>query len=168
MRYLVAPAALAAGIALAACGDSPSRPTTTSTTTSVPAAQFQVQTLLTVYTRASELAEDTQGTVADDRIARILLGVDALSEGRTVFDNEAGRVALQAAVERIREQFQDADYVDAFDETKANLERFLNDADADGWSIDGRSGTNRDWPYDGNGNDPDGWTAQMVVTVTRR
>ena len=61
-----------------------------------------------------------------------------------------------------------ADYVAAFDETRANFERFFNDADNDGWSIDGRSGTNRDWPYDGNGNDPDGWTAQMVITVTRR
>jgi hypothetical protein len=57
----------------------------------------------------------------------------------------------------------------AFDETQNNLERYLNDADRDGWSIDGRHGTGRDWPYDGpnNGNDPDGWTAQIVVTVSR-
>lgn len=50
-----------------------------------------------------------------------------------------------------------------------NLRRFFNDADNDGWSVDGRHGEGRDWPHDGrgNGNDPDGWTAQMIVTVTR-
>ena len=33
--------------------------------------------------------------------------------------------------------------------------------------IDGRHGEGRDWPFDENGNDPDGWTAQIVVTITR-
>lgn len=168
MRYHLALAALTAGIALAGCnGGSPSRPTTTTTTTA-PQSPFRIETLLTVYTRASELAEDTKGATSEERIGRILLGVDALAEGRTVFDNEARRDELQAAIDRIRAQFADADYVAAFDETRANLERFFNDADGDGWSIDGRSGVNRDWPYDSDGADPDGWTAQMVVTVTRR
>jgi hypothetical protein len=67
----------------------------------------------------------------------------------------------------VNAQFADADYVSAFDESKANLLRFLNDADTDGWCIDGRHGIGRDWPFDSNGNDPDGWTAQIVVTVTR-
>jgi hypothetical protein len=109
----------------------------------------------------------TEGTTRDDRIGRILLGVGSLSEGTTALDNEGLRVELQAAIGRINAQFSDADYRSAFNETKDNLRRFLNDADADGWSIDGRHGPGRDWPYDSNGNDPDGWTAQIVVTVTR-
>ena len=59
------------------------------------------------------------------------------------------------------------DFVTVFGETKANLRRFFNDADNDGWSVDGRHGTGRDWPHDRDGNDPDGWTSQIVVTVTR-
>jgi hypothetical protein len=157
--------------ALYGCGDGGSgpSPTTTSTTTTTAAvvSPFQIRTLLTVYTRAEEDAQWTEGTTRDDRIGRILLGVDSLSEGTTTFDNEGLREELQAAVERVNGQFTDADYPSAFDETKANLLRFLNDADADSWSIDGRHGPGRDWPFDTNENDPDGWTAQMVITVTR-
>jgi len=157
--------------ALCRCGDGGSgpSPTTTSTTTTTAAvvSPFQIRTLLTVYTRAEEDAQWTEGTTRDDRIGEILLGVDTLSEGTTALDNEGLRDELQAAVGRINAQFSDADYQSAFSETKANLLRFLNDADADGWSIDGRHGAGRDWPFDTNGNDPDGWTAQMVVTVTR-
>lgn len=163
---------LSSTFSLVGCGDGPTRPgggtTSTTTTTAPPASQFRVSTLLTVYVRASEGAQWTQGEDGDDRIGRILLGVDTLAAGTTVLDNEAGRVELQAAIDRLNAEFTEADYRAAFDETRANLERFLNDADNDGWSIDGRSGANRDWPYDSNGNDPDGWTAQMVITVTAR
>jgi hypothetical protein len=155
-------------VAMCACGDGGSGPTpvTTTTTTTAPVVSpFQIRTLLTVYTNSEEDAQWTEGTTRDDRIGKILLGVDTLSEGTTTFDNEGLREELQDAVERVNAQFTDADYPSAFDETKGNLLRFLNDADTDGWSIDGRHG--RDWPYDTNGNDPDGWTAQMVVTVTR-
>ncbi len=154
--------------ALCGCGDGGAGPstTTTTTTTSAPVSPFQIRTLLTVYTRAEEDAQWTEGTTRDDRIGRILLGVPSLSEGTTTFDNEGLREELQDAVERVNDQFTDADYPSAFDETKANLLRFLNDADADGWSIDGRHGVGRDWPFDTNGNDPDGWAAQIVVTVT--
>ncbi len=163
-----------AGVALGAlfgCGGGGTGPSTTTstvtTTTSAVVSPFEIKTLLTVYTRAEEDAQFTEGTTRDDRIGRILLGVDALSEGTTALDNEGLRVDLQAAVGRINTQFTDADYPAAFDETKGNLLRFLNDADADGWSIDGRHGAGRDWPFDSDGNDPDGWTAQIVVTVTR-
>jgi hypothetical protein len=163
--------AVAVLAALCGCGDGGSgpSPTTTSTTTTTAAvvSPFQIRTLLTVYTRAEEDAQWTEGTTRDDRIGKILLGVDSLSQGTTTFDNEGLREELQDAVERVNAQFRDADYPSAFDETKNNLIRFLNDADADGWSIDGRHGDGRDWPFDTNGNDPDGWTAQMVVTVTR-
>lgn len=156
---------------LSGCGDGgtgPSTTTTSTTTTSAPVTSpFQIQTLITVYTRAEEDAQWTEGTTRDDRIGRILLGVDSLSEGTTSFDNEGLREELQDAVERVNAQFTDADYPSAFGETKANLLRFLNDADGDGWSIDGRHGEGRDWPFDSDGNDPDGWTAQMVITVTR-
>jgi hypothetical protein len=67
----------------------------------------------------------------------------------------------------MRNEFQQADFQAAFGETQANLERYLNDADSDGWAIDGRNGRGKDWPYDSNGNDPDGWTGQIVVTVTK-
>lgn len=170
MRNAIPTTTLLAGLLLAGCGDGgPSNPTpTTTTTTAAPQSQFRIETLLTVYTRAADLAQFTRGTADDDRIGRILLGVEELAEGRTILDNEAGRVELQAAVDRINAELQEADYPAAFDESRANLERFFNDADGDGWSIDGRSGANRDWPHDDNGNDPDGWTAQIVVTVTRR
>jgi hypothetical protein len=157
--------------ALSGCGDSGSGPSpttpSTTTTTGVVVSPFQIRTLLTVYTRAEEDAQWTEGTTRDDRIGRVLLGVDTLSEGTTTFDNEGLREELQDSVERINTRFSDADYRSAFNETKANLLRFLNDADADVWSIDGRHGAGRDWPFDTNGNDPDGWTAQIVVTVTR-
>jgi hypothetical protein len=156
---------------LFSCGDGGTRPSSTTpsttTTTAAPASPFQIETLITVYTGAEEDAQWTEGTTRDDRIGRILLGVDTLSEGTTSFDNEGLREELQDAVERVNAQFTDADYPSAFGETKANLLRFLNDADADGWAIDGRHGAGRDWPFDGNGNDPDGWTAQIVITVTR-
>jgi hypothetical protein len=87
--------------------------------------------------------------------------------GATNLNNEGGREKLQAAIDRLREQFQDADYQAAFGDTRANLERFLNDADNDSWSIDGRNGTGKDWPHDRDGNDPDGWTGQIIVTVTK-
>jgi hypothetical protein len=163
------PLALAlAGIS--ACGGNTGPSTTTSTTTTTTAvvvSPFEVKTLLTVYTSNEDDAQFTEGTTRDDRIGRILLGVDSLSEGTTTFDNEGTREQLQDAIDRVNAQFTDADYPSAFDETRANLLRFLNDADADGWSIDGRHGPGRDWPFDSNGNDPDGWTAQIVVTVTR-
>lgn len=169
MRPVYAPAALVLGVFLSGCGDgSSSSPTPTTTTTTAPRSTFEIQTLLTVYTRAADLAQFTRGTANDDEIGRILLGVDTLTEGRTTFDNEAGRFELQAAVDRVNQRFSEGDWVEAFDESRASLERFFNDADGDGWSIDGRSGEGRDWPHDEDGNDPDGWTAQIVVTVTRR
>jgi hypothetical protein len=152
---------------LAGCGDGGTGPTTTTTTTSAPVSAFEIKTLLTVYPSAEEEALWTEGTTRDERIGRILLGVDALTEGTTAIDNEGLRDQLQAAVNRINEQFRDADYLSAFDESKENLLRFLNDADSDGWSIDGRHGPGRDWPFDSDGNDPDGWTAQIVVTISR-
>jgi len=125
---------------------------------------------LTVYPKAAALAQFTVGTTTDEELGKIMLGVDELSPGTTVMNNEEFREVLQAAITRVNENFSDADFVAAFGETKANLRRFFNDADNDGWSIDGRHGAGRDWPHDGrgNGNDPDGWTAQMIVTVTRR
>jgi hypothetical protein len=156
-------------LAIIGCGDGPTNPggTTTTTTTSPPQSEFQVQTLITVYTRAQDDAQWTEGTVRDDRVAQILLGVEMLEEGTTSMNNEGERDVLQAAIDRVNAQFTDADYRNAFGETKENLLRFLNDADSDGWSIDGRHGEGRDWPYDSDGNDPDGWTGQIVVTVTR-
>lgn len=166
MLYVLGLVALAT---LCGCGDGGTGPTTTTTTTtSAPVSPFEIRTLITVYTRAEEDAQWTQGTTRDDRIGKILLGVDSLSDGTTALDNEGLRAELQAAVSRVNAQFSEEDYRSAFDETKANLLRFLNDADSDGWSIDGRHGAGRDWPYDSDGNDPDGWTAQIVVTVTSR
>jgi hypothetical protein len=153
---------------LSGCGDGGSGPTpvTTTTTTTAPVVSpFEIRTLLTVYTNSEEDAQWTEGTTRDDRIGKILLGADTLYEGTTTFDNEGLREELQEAIERVNAQFTDADYRSAFDETKGNLLRFLNDADSDGWSIDGRHG--RDWPYDRDANDPDGWTAQIIVIVTR-
>ena len=157
------------------CGDSgPSRPTTTTTiaatTTSVPVSQFEITTLLTVYQRAADFAQFTEGTTTDEAIGKAILGVDRLSAGTTVLDNEEKRNELQEAIERVNEILTDVDFQAAFGETKENLRRFFNDADNDGWNIDGRHGEGRDWPHDGpgNGNDPDGWTAQMITTVTRR
>jgi hypothetical protein len=43
-------------------------------------------------------------------------------------------------------QLGDADYQSAFMTRRKQPSRFLNDADADGWSIDGRHGDGRDWP----------------------
>jgi hypothetical protein len=133
--------------------------------------QFEITTLITVYRNAEADAQWTRGTTNDARIGQILLGVDDLGTvvGSTNLNNEGARNELQAAIGRLRNQFTNADYVSAFDETKNALERYLNDADRDGWSIDGRHGVGRDWPYDGPGNrnDPDGWTAQIVVTVSR-
>jgi hypothetical protein len=91
----------------------------------------------------------------------------ASSVGSTNLNNEGGRLSLQEAIDRIRDEFRTADYQEAFGETEGKLERYLNDADNDTWSIDGRNGGGRDWPYDNNGNDPDGWTGQIVVTVER-
>lgn len=135
----------------------------------VPASEFEITTLLTVYQNSESGALWTRGTTRDERIGKILLGVEDLNSvsGSTNLNNEGTREQLQAAIDRLRQQFRDSDYVPAFDETRANLERYLNDADGDGWSIDGRNGAGRDWPYDQDGNDPDGWTAQMIVTVTR-
>lgn len=155
------------------CGDSgPSRPTTTTSTTATtapPAARFEIKSLLTVYRSAPSLAEFTTGTMTDEDAAKVMLGVDQLQAGTTVLDNEELRHELQAAIERVNEGFSDADWQSAFGETKMNLRRFFNDGDNDGWSVDGRHGEGRDWPHDGrgNGNDPDGWTAQMIITVTR-
>jgi hypothetical protein len=154
--------------AIAACGDGgptlPSAPPPPP-----PPPPFTITTLLTVYPSAEEDGLFTRGTTTSERIGRILLGVSDLDQavGSTNLNNEEGRVKLQDALDRVRAQFQDADYRNAFDESKENLERFLNDADADGWSIDGRHGPGRDWPFDNDGNDPDGFTAQMVVTVRR-
>ena len=135
-----------------------------------PPPSYEVSTLITVYRTAESGAMWSRGTTTDERIGKILLGVDDLSSvvGSTNLNNEAGRDALQAAIERLRVQFQDGDYLIAFDDTRSNLEPFLNDADSDSWSIDGRNGRGRDWPYDSNGNDPDGWTGQIIVTVTKR
>ena len=160
-------------LGLLGCGDggpiTSSSPTTTSTaTTSVPTSQFDITTLVTVYRSAASQAQFTEGTTSDERIGQILLGTDTLSPGTTVLDNELLRHDLQAVIDRVNEQFEDADYQSAFDETKENLRRFFNDADNDGWSVDGRHGEGRDWPHDRDGNDPDGFTAQMVITVSRR
>ncbi len=148
-------------------GDSPAGPTAPPGTPPPP--QYSISTLLTVYPSAEDDALFTRGTTTEARIGQILLGVSDLANavGSTDFNNEEGRVALQAAIDRVRAEFRDADYRAAFDESRENLERYLNDADGDGWSIDGRHGPGRDWPYDTNANDPDGFTAQMVVTVTR-
>jgi hypothetical protein len=157
--------------ALSGCGGGGTGPTTTTTTavatTTTAVSQFEIRSLLTVYASAEGEAQWTEGTTRDERIGRILLGVDSLSEGTTALDNEGLREELQEALERVNAQFSDADYPSAFDESKANLLRFLNDLDADGWAIDGRHGAGRDWPFDTNGNDPDGWTGQIVVTVSR-
>lgn len=169
MRHSAA-LALVLPLAGSACGDggSPSSPTAPPPV-SPPAAQYSITTLLTVYPNAEEDALFTRGTTNEERIGRVLLGVSDLATlvGSTNLNNEEGRVALQASIDRLRAQFQDDDYRAAFDESRENLERFLNDADGDGWSIDGRHGPGRDWPFDNDGNDPDGFTAQMVITVTR-
>jgi len=175
-NHIASQAALLLSLLVLSCGDSgPSRPTptpTTSTTatTAPPVSQFEIMTLLTVYRSAASLAEFTEGTTTIEDVGKTMLGVDQLSPGTTVLDNEERRVELQAAIDRVNESFSDADFQAAFGETRANLRRFFNDADNDGWSVDGRHGEGRDWPHDGpgNGNDPDGWTAQMIVTVTRR
>jgi len=137
------------------------------TTTTVPVSQFQIETLITVYKSAPSDANFTRGTTTDENVGKILLGVGELSPGTTVLDNELLRFDLQDAVDRVNDQFSDADFESAFGETKENLRRFFNDADNDGWSIDGRHGEGRDWPHDGDGNDPDGFLTQMVITVTR-
>ncbi|HXV60612.1 MAG TPA: hypothetical protein VEK15_07960 [Vicinamibacteria bacterium] len=157
-----------AGLVLVACGDSPTRPGGSPPPNPPPSSLYRVSTLLTVYRSAGELAQWTRGDDGDDRIGRILLGVEDLAEGTTILNNEGGRFELQASIDRIDDQFTDTDYRSAFDETRENLMRFFNDADNDGWAIDGRHGAGRDWPHDEDGNDPDGWTAQMIVIVTRR
>ncbi len=156
-------------VALAGCGGG------TSTSPSAmapqppppPAGRFEITTLITVYPSAEDSALFSRGKTKDERIGRILLGVDDLATavGATNLNNEAGRVRLEQTVERIRREFSDADYLSAFDETRVNLDRYMNDADGDGWAIDGRHGLGRDWPFDQDGNDPDGWTAQIVVIV---
>ena len=158
-------------LVLAGCGGSsgptPSGPTVTTTTTAAPVSQFQITTLITVYRNAGSFAEFTEGTTTNEDIGKILLVVDSLQTGTTLLDNELLRFDLQQAIDRVNEQFADADYEAAFGETKENLRRFFNDADNDGWSVDGRHGVGRDWPHDGDGNDPDGWTSQMVIRITR-
>ncbi len=172
-KHITSAAAILSSLFVLCCGDSgPSRPTTTTSvtvTTTAPVSRFETTTLLTVYRNAPSLAEFTEGTTTDEDLGKTILGVDQLSPGTTVLDNEELREELQAAINRVNESFSDADFQAAFGETKQNLQRFFNDADNDGWSIDGRHGEGRDWPHDGrgNGNDPDGWTAQMIVTVTR-
>jgi hypothetical protein len=157
---------------LITCGsDGPTTPTQPPPPPPPPTSQFEITTLITVYRNADADAEWSRGTTNDERIGRILLGVNDLGTavGSTNLNNEGGRRELQRAITRMQNQFTSDDYVSAFDETQENLERYLNDKDGDDWSIDGRHGTGRDWPYDGprNGNDPDGWTAQIVVTVSR-
>jgi hypothetical protein len=169
MRSVIASIALLSALPLAACGEAPTDPSPPATTTTTAAVSpFEIKTLLTVYTSNMDDAQFTEGTTRETRIGMILLGVDTLTEGTTNLNNEGARLSLQASVNRVNAQFMPADFRSAFGETRENLERFLNDADADGWAIDGRHGLGRDWPYDANGNDPDGWTAQMIVTVTRR
>jgi len=173
-QHIASAAALLSSLLLFSCGDSgPSRPTSTTvatTTTTAPAARFDITTLLTVYRSAPSLAEFTEGTTTNEDLGKIMLGVDEISPGSTLLDNEELRRELQDAIERVNEGFSDADFQEAFGETRQNLRRFFNDADNDGWSIDGRHGEGRDWPHDGrgNGNDPDGWTSQMIIRVTRR
>lgn len=171
MKNIIASATvLLLGFALTKCGDSgpttPVAPVTT-TTTAPATPQFQITSLITVYKNAGSFAEWSQATTQEERLGEIILGVSELSPGRTVFNNEVGRFELQQAIDRITEQFEDADYVSAFDETKENLARYFDDADNDGWSVDGRFGVGRDWPHDSDGNDPNGWTGQIVVTVER-
>lgn len=152
------------------CGNNngPTTPTTT-TTTAPPSPSFQIDVLMTVYQTETSGALWSRGTFTDERIARILLGVEDLNTvtGNTNLNNEGGRVELQAAINRVRTDFQPPDYQTAFGDTRENLERFLNDADQDTWSIDGRNGRGKDWPHDSNGNDPDGWAGQIIVTVTK-
>ncbi len=166
---IVSAAILAQSFALQGCGDSsPSQPTVPTTTTSAPPVSlFQIETLTTVYRRANDDAQWTEGSTDDVRVGQILLGVDSLTEGTTVLNNEEGRFDLQEAIDRVTEEFTEDDYVAAFNETKTNLERFFNDMDNDGWSVDGRHGVGRDWPHDSDGNDPDGWTSQIIIIVTR-
>jgi len=159
-------------VGVTSCGDSgsgtgPTPPPTVTTTSAPPAPSVQISTLLTVYRNASEFAEFTEGVTTDENIGKILLGVDELVNGTTVLDNETLRFDLQQLVERVNDQFEDDDFVEAFGETKQNLRRFFNDADNDGWSIDGRHGVGRDWPHDADGNDPDGWTSHLVITVSK-
>lgn len=163
---------LSIAILFLGCGNNsgPTTPTTTTTTTSVPpSSSFQIDVLLTVYQNETSGAFWSRGSTNSERIGQILLGVEDLSTvtGETNLNNEGGRVELQAAINRARADFQTADYTEAFGETQENLERFFNDADQDTWSIDGRNGRNKDWPHDSNGNDPDGWTGQIIVTVTK-
>lgn len=150
-------------------GDGPSSPTSPVPPPVPPAPSYQITTLITVYRNSTSGAFWSRGSTTSERIGQIILGVDdlAASTGSTNLNNEGGRNRLQGAINRIRDQFQAADYPSAFGETEANLERYLNDADQDSWSIDGRNGAGMDWPYDRNGNDPDGWTGQIVVTVER-
>lgn len=153
--------------AMAGCnGGSPTTPSPPTTTT-IPASPFQIEVLITVYQSSVSGAFWSRGQTRTERIGQILLGTEDLSTavGSTNLNNEGAREALQAAINRVRSDFLEADYQAAFGETRENLERYLNDADNDGWSIDGRNGPGRDWPYDSDGNDPDGWTGQIVVTI---
>ena len=129
---------------------------------------FQIETLTTVYRCANCLARWTEGSTDDVNVGQILLGVDSLTAGTTVLNNEERRFDLQETIDRVTEEFTEDDYVAAFDETMANLARYFNDADNDGWSVDGRHGFGRDWPHDSDGNDPDGWTSQIIIIVTRK
>jgi len=166
--------ALTSAIFLSACGGSGSSPTpppspvTTTTTIAGPTpSPFEMSTLITVYKRADAFAEFTEGTTRDERLLRIVLGDAPVTGGTILRNNEVGRLELNQTIGRIMSEFEDADFTEVFDETKANLRRFFNDADNDGWSVDGRHGEGRDWPHDADGNDPDGWTSQMVIELRR-
>jgi hypothetical protein len=160
---------LVAALTTLGCGDSPTGPSNGGGGgTSSPPARFEITTLITVYNHSDSGAFWSRATTEDARVGQILLGVSDLRDApsSTNWNNEARRVELQAAVDRVRQQFQDGDYPSAFGDSRETLERYLNDADGDGWSIDGRNGINTDWPFDSNGNDPDGWTAQLVIELT--
>lgn len=162
-----------AGCLAASCGGGGSTPTpspspVTTTTVSGPAlSPFEMSTLITVYRGAAAFAEFTEGTTRQERLLEIILGDRAITEGTVLLNNEVGRFELNQTIFRINSQFEDADFEEVFSETKTNLTRFFNDADNDGWAVDGRHGEGRDWPHDGDGNDPDGWTSQMVIELRR-
>jgi hypothetical protein len=161
---------LLAGL-LFGCGGGPTSPSNPMPPTqpTPPASSFRIDTLITVYQHENSGAFWSRAQTTTEKIGKVILGVDDLSSvvGTTDLNNEGGRVELQAAIDRMGSDFQDSDYQTAFGETRTNLERFINDADNDSWSIDGRNGRGKDWPHDSNGNDPDGWTGQIVITVTK-
>ena len=161
------------GILLIKCGSSstpynPYTPTSPSPPiATTPTTTFTIDTLTTVYRNAGSHAEFTEGSTANETVGKKLLGVDSLEIGTTVLNNELLRNELQQVINRVNEDFSENDYLEGFGETKQNLKRYFNDADNDGWSVDGRHGAGRDWPHDSDGNDPDGWTSQIIITVSR-